>query len=176
MGDFFSFAPANAEPYRSADLRIGRAQGVFLRRWNLECSKFFLVPPSPFAPANAEIGAPVPLRPGRAQGVFPNLPTLGKVVFQASERRKIGVWTCDMKLAADISLYPLHQDYIPPIDAIIARFEAYSEIEVRRNALSTQLFGEYDAVMRVIHTEMARSFKENKAVMVVKFVCTERGN
>ncbi|MCC5849322.1 MAG: hypothetical protein JJU29_14655 [Verrucomicrobia bacterium] len=81
-----------------------------------------------------------------------------------------------MKLAADISLYPLHQDYIPPIDAIIARFESYPDIEVRRNALSTQLFGDYDAVMGVLHTEMARSFKENKAVMVVKFVCTDRSD
>ncbi len=80
-----------------------------------------------------------------------------------------------MKLAADISLYPLNETYIPPIDAIIARFESYPEIEVRRNALSTQLFGDYDAVMQVIHTEMARSFSENKAVLVVKFVCTDRG-
>ncbi|MCC5844797.1 MAG: hypothetical protein JJU05_11145 [Verrucomicrobia bacterium] len=79
-----------------------------------------------------------------------------------------------MKLAADISLYPLTETYIPPIDAIIARFESYPEIEVRRNALSTQLFGEYNAVMNVIHTEMARTFTENKAVLVVKFVCTER--
>ena len=81
-----------------------------------------------------------------------------------------------MKLAADISLYPLTADYIPPIDSIIARFESYPGIEVRRNALSTQLFGDYDEVMRILHTEMARSFREHKAVMVVKFVCTERGD
>jgi uncharacterized protein YqgV (UPF0045/DUF77 family) len=80
-----------------------------------------------------------------------------------------------MNLAADISLYPLTEAYIPPIDAIIARFESYPGIEVRRNALSTQLFGEYDAVMKILHTEMARTFTENKAVLVVKFVCTERG-
>jgi uncharacterized protein YqgV (UPF0045/DUF77 family) len=80
-----------------------------------------------------------------------------------------------MKLAADISLYPLNENYIPPIDAIIARFESYPDIEVRRNALSTQLFGGYDEVMNVIHTEMARTFRENKAVLVVKFVCTDRG-
>ena len=78
-----------------------------------------------------------------------------------------------MKLAADISLYPLHQDYIPPIDAIIARFESYPDIEVRRNSLSTQLFGDYDTVMEVLRVEMARSFRESKAVLVVKFVCTD---
>lgn len=75
-----------------------------------------------------------------------------------------------MNLAADISLYPLHQDYIPPIDAIIARFESYPEIEVRRNALSTQLFGEYDTVLDVVRVEMARAFRKHKAVLVVKFV------
>lgn len=78
-----------------------------------------------------------------------------------------------MNLAADISLYPLRNDYIPPIDAIIARFESYPDIDVRRNALSTQLFGDYDAVMDVIRTETARTFRETKAVLVVKFVCTD---
>lgn len=75
-----------------------------------------------------------------------------------------------MKLAADISLYPLNADYIPPIKAIIARFDAYPELEVRKNALSTQLFGDCDAVMKAIHTEMARAFAAHKAVMVVKFI------
>lgn len=75
-----------------------------------------------------------------------------------------------MKLAADISLYPLSEDYIPPIKEIIERFERYPELEVRKNALSTQLFGDYDAVMKAIHTEMARTFTTHKAVMVVKFI------
>jgi len=79
-----------------------------------------------------------------------------------------------MKLAADLSLYPLNEDYIPPIDAIIARLESYPQVEVRRNALSTQVFGEYDEVMRVVQTEMKRSFREHKAVLVAKFVCTDR--
>jgi uncharacterized protein YqgV (UPF0045/DUF77 family) len=74
-----------------------------------------------------------------------------------------------MKLAADISLYPLHQDYIPPIDAIIRRFEAYPEVEVRKNAFSTQLFGDFDDVHRILQTEMRVAFEAHKAVMVVKF-------
>ncbi len=78
-----------------------------------------------------------------------------------------------MKLAADISLYPLTEAYIPPIDAIIARFESYPDIEVRRNSLSTQLFGDYDKVMNILQTEMARAFTRHKAVLVVKFVCTD---
>jgi uncharacterized protein YqgV (UPF0045/DUF77 family) len=80
-----------------------------------------------------------------------------------------------MNLAADISLYPLRNDYIPPIDAIIARFEEYPDIEVRRNALSTQLFGDYDTVMEILRIEAARAFRETKAVLVVKFVCTDPG-
>lgn len=80
-----------------------------------------------------------------------------------------------MKLAADISLYPLTESFIPHIDAIIARFECYPDLEVRRNDLSTQLFGEYDAVMKCLHVEMARTFREQKAVLVAKFVCTDPG-
>ena len=78
-----------------------------------------------------------------------------------------------MQLAADISLYPLHEDYIPPIDAIIARFESYPEVRVERNALSTQLFGGYDTVMEILRVETARAFETHKAVLVVKLVCTD---
>jgi uncharacterized protein YqgV (UPF0045/DUF77 family) len=74
-----------------------------------------------------------------------------------------------MRLAADVSLYPLQEDYIPPIDAIIQRFEAYPEIEVRRNAFSTQLFGDFHDVQRILQTEMQRAFLASKAVMVVKY-------
>jgi len=74
-----------------------------------------------------------------------------------------------MRLAADVSLYPLHDHYIPPIDGIIRRFESYPEIEVRRNAFSTQLFGEFEDVHRILGTEMRHAFEANKAVMVVKF-------
>lgn len=80
-----------------------------------------------------------------------------------------------MKIAADISLYPLSESYIPHIDSIIERFEAWPDIEVRRNALSTQLFGEYENVMACIKQEMAQTFQEQKSVLVVKFVCTDPG-
>lgn len=81
--------------------------------------------------------------------------------------------TSTMNLAADISLYPLTETYIPPIDSIIARFESYPDIEVRRNDLSTQLFGEYETLMKILHTEMAKTFAENRAAIVVKFVCID---
>lgn len=80
-----------------------------------------------------------------------------------------------MQLAADVSLYPLHQDFIPPIDAIIARFESYPEIRVERNRLSTQLFGDYEDVMEILKVEMATAFREHKAVLVVKFACLDAG-
>ena len=52
-----------------------------------------------------------------------------------------------MQVSVDISLYPLHQDYIPQIDAFILLLNQESAVQVVTNALSTQLYGEYETVM-----------------------------
>ncbi len=76
-----------------------------------------------------------------------------------------------MKLTADISLYPLLDDYIAAIDDVILAFNQYEDIDVVTNATATQLFGDYDRVMEVINIEMRRSFEKwGRAVFVVKFI------
>ena len=52
-----------------------------------------------------------------------------------------------MKVAVDISLYPLDADFIPPIKDVIDRLNAREGLEVWTNAMSTQLVGEFDTVM-----------------------------
>jgi len=76
-----------------------------------------------------------------------------------------------MRVAVDISLYPLNADFIPPIKSVIARLKQYEGVEVRTNAMSTQLFGEYDNVMQALHTEIGTTFEqEAKAVFTIRIL------
>ena len=63
-----------------------------------------------------------------------------------------------MRVAVDISLYPIRDEFIPPIDDVITRLNGHSSIEVKTNAMSTQLFGEYDDVMNALNKEIRTTF------------------
>ncbi len=76
-----------------------------------------------------------------------------------------------MKVAVDISLYPLDAHYIPPIKDVIDRLNQYDEIEVWTNAMSSQLFGEYDIVMQALHKEIGTTFEQlPKAVFTIRIL------
>lgn len=76
-----------------------------------------------------------------------------------------------MQLTVEISLYPLREQYVEPIQWFIDRLKQYPDIERVTNALSTQICGDYDAVMRLLGTEMkAAHEKWGKAVFVCKFL------
>jgi len=74
-----------------------------------------------------------------------------------------------MKVAVDISLYPLDADFIPPIKDVIDRFNEHDRLEVWTNAMSTQLVGEFDDVMDALRKELGTTFEQlPKAVFVMK--------
>ena len=74
-----------------------------------------------------------------------------------------------MRVSVEISLYPLTDDFIPPIDDFIQRLNTHSELTVKTNAMSTQVFGEYTEVMRVMGEEMQRTHQHGaKAAFVLK--------
>lgn len=76
-----------------------------------------------------------------------------------------------MRVAVDISLYPLDADFIPPIKDVIARLNEHSEIEVVTNPMSTQLRGDFDVVMPALQQEIGRSFEQlPKAVFAIKIL------
>jgi uncharacterized protein YqgV (UPF0045/DUF77 family) len=62
-----------------------------------------------------------------------------------------------MRVAVDISMYPLTGDYRPPIQAFIDRLNTHAGLIVKTNALATQIWGPLDQVMRVLTEEMTRS-------------------
>lgn len=76
-----------------------------------------------------------------------------------------------MKVAVDISLYPLAADFIPSIRDVIERLNRHSQLEVVTNPMSTQIRGEYDDVMAALKDEMKTTFENlPKAVFVVKIL------
>lgn len=80
-----------------------------------------------------------------------------------------------MEISVDISLYPLQENYEEPIFAFIKGLEKNPEITVIKNQLSTQIYGEYQAVMSLLQDEMYEVFKEiPKSAMVLKFVGNNR--
>ncbi len=74
-----------------------------------------------------------------------------------------------MKVAVDISLYPLDADFIPPIKDVIDRLNLHDELEVWTNAMSTQVVGDFDIVMDALKQEIGTTFERiPKGVFVMK--------
>ena len=74
-----------------------------------------------------------------------------------------------MDIGVEISLYPLHQEYIPPIQNFIDRLNAERRLRVVTNSMSTQVFGDYDVVMQTLVRELRATLAGNdKAVFVMK--------
>ena len=76
-----------------------------------------------------------------------------------------------MRVAVDISLYPLADDFLPPIKEIVERLNEKSSVEVETNAMSTQIRGEYDEVMAVLNEEIRTTFETcPKAVFAIRIL------
>jgi len=76
-----------------------------------------------------------------------------------------------MRIAVDISLYPLDQDFIPPIRDVIERLNGHDAVDVETNPMSTQIRGEYDDVMAALTREMRVSFETlPKAVFAIRIL------
>lgn len=74
-----------------------------------------------------------------------------------------------MHVAVEISLYPLTEGFLPPIEDCIARLRARPGLRVLTNAMSTQVSGELPAVMHALQEEMAVTFgASHRSVFVMK--------
>lgn len=76
-----------------------------------------------------------------------------------------------MQVAVDISLYPLDENFIPPIKDIIDRLGQHDGVEVERNRMSTQIRGDFDVVIPVLTREIRTTFDDvPKAVFTIKIL------
>ena len=80
-----------------------------------------------------------------------------------------------MDVGVEISLYPLHQQYIGPIKDFIERINAEGDLRIITNSMSTQIFGDFDMLMPRLVREVRTSFtnqerSQDKAVFVLKIL------
>ncbi|MGK0296537.1 MAG: hypothetical protein ACI9XC_000126 [Gammaproteobacteria bacterium] len=76
-----------------------------------------------------------------------------------------------MKITAEISMYPLHQEFLIPIKAVINKLNSFEGIQVRTFTTATTLIGDYDIVMNAIKETLAWSYeKHGTAVFVTKLI------
>ena len=62
-----------------------------------------------------------------------------------------------MILTAELSLYPLNDDYLRVITTFIERLNAREGLTVVTNAMSTQLRGEHEVVMSAVSDTLRES-------------------
>ena len=76
-----------------------------------------------------------------------------------------------MQISIEVSLYLLSENFISPIDNFISCLKKYDSIEVRTNNMSTQLFGEFDDIIKILTVEMEKTFKnETNSAFSLKIV------
>ncbi|GAB1418040.1 MAG: hypothetical protein H3C41_06290 [Bacteroidales bacterium] len=75
-----------------------------------------------------------------------------------------------MKVSVEISFYPLDKPFVPPIKDFLERLRYHSDIVVKTNGMSTQIFGEYGHVMDILKAEIGKSFEQPYGAFVLKVI------
>lgn len=76
-----------------------------------------------------------------------------------------------MKLTIEISMYPIRDDYLPPIDAFIAKLNEDPAFVVVTTPTATRVLGEYEPLMDMLRDAMKASYEKfGTSVFVTKFL------
>jgi len=76
-----------------------------------------------------------------------------------------------MQLSAELTLYPLKDQYLPIIEATIEKLNSFDNISVRTFPTATILVGNYDDVMACIDDTMHWCYEEfGKCIFIAKFI------
>ncbi|MDE0002906.1 MAG: YkoF family thiamine/hydroxymethylpyrimidine-binding protein [Rhodospirillaceae bacterium] len=76
-----------------------------------------------------------------------------------------------MRITAEISLYPLRDDYIPTVQSFIHVLREQPGIEICVNQMSTQLTGELRDVSRAVERTLEKSFEsDGPQALVAKYL------
>jgi uncharacterized protein YqgV (UPF0045/DUF77 family) len=73
-----------------------------------------------------------------------------------------------MKITVEISYYPLHGDFNTKIMNFLEQLTNQQQVQVEIGQMSTLLQGEYDQVMHLINTHLAKAFTQENAVFNLK--------
>ena len=81
-----------------------------------------------------------------------------------------------MKISVELTLSPLQDNFEEPIMSFIKKLRA-SDFELKENPLSTQIYGEYDALMAFLTKEVKEVFGLlNNGVLFMKIVSSDRSD
>ncbi len=81
-----------------------------------------------------------------------------------------------MNISVELTFSPLQDDFEVHIIKFIKKLRA-SGLIILENPLSTQVFGEYDKVMKVLNTEIEIAFElMDKGLLFMKIVKTDRSD
>lgn len=81
-----------------------------------------------------------------------------------------------MKISVELTLTPLQDNYEPAIIDFIKQLRA-SGLSVKENALSTQVFGDYEEVMGLLNKEIKSAFEAiDRGLIYVKIVKSDRSD
>ena len=79
-----------------------------------------------------------------------------------------------MNISVELTFSPLQDDFEEHIISFIKKLRA-SGLTILENPLSTQVFGEYDVVMKVLNAEIKMAFElMNKGLLYMKLVKSDR--
>ncbi|WP_420603853.1 thiamine-binding protein [Flagellimonas sp.] len=79
-----------------------------------------------------------------------------------------------MNISVELTLTPLQDNFEPPIIEFIKKLRA-SGLTVLENPLSTQVYGAYDEVMKLLQTEIKETFMNlEHVVLTMKMVKSDR--
>ncbi|MCF1191127.1 thiamine-binding protein [Mangrovimonas sp. AS39] len=79
-----------------------------------------------------------------------------------------------MKISVELTLTPIQDNYEPSIIHFIKKLRE-SELKVLENPLSTQVYGDYDTVMRVLTVEIKEAFELiERGLLYMKIVKSDR--
>ncbi|MEC3964815.1 thiamine-binding protein [Flagellimonas halotolerans] len=79
-----------------------------------------------------------------------------------------------MKVSVELTLSPLQDNFEAPVIDFIKKLRD-SGLTVLENPLSTQVFGDYDKVMELLHSEIKESFENlDHVVLTMKMVKSDR--
>ena len=79
-----------------------------------------------------------------------------------------------MNITVDISMYPLDADYKPAIKSFIRELRKHDGLTLVTNQMSTQINGEYDAVMAAINNCIRDSMQQqDKVVFVARYLSAD---
>ncbi len=81
-----------------------------------------------------------------------------------------------MKISVELTLTPLQDNYEPAIIDFIKALRN-SGLTIKENSLSTQVFGDYDEVMRLLNAEIKTAFEAiERGLIYIKIVKSDRSD